>query len=828
MLLIIGFACLVLVNSALLSAAESNANSGDALTLLEKHCVSCHNDTEKKGSLDLSTREALVQGGQSGDVIDIESPTDSYLIQTVRHEIDPYMPFKKPKLSDADIEVLVNWMASGAKYDRKLKAAEGAVATRSGFEITETDRSHWAFQPVVRPPLPEVDSKKSKHKLINPIDHFILAKLQEKGLDFSPEVSRETLIRRVTLDMIGLPPTPAEIDDFIGDTSPDAYERLIDRLLASPHYGERWGRHWLDLARYAETDGFEHDAVRPNSWRYRDYVIKAFNEDKPYDRFIREQLAGDELWPDDIDAIIATGFNLLGPDMVDSSDQVQRRLNTLNDMTDTTSLVFLGLTMGCARCHDHKFEPISQKDYYSFQAHFTSAEFDRDCLIASKEELKAHELARNEYHKHPAVRELQDLEKPVREKVRQEKMAMLSPEAMTALQTPPEKRTVEQKNLALESEPLVDVSIKEMVSAMDDEVKARREQLLKEVKKVPAPPQLSRTAALTNGQPAKTFVLHRGEYTQPGDEVQPRCPEVLESPERESPEPLSPSQEIQDAAGCRTELADWIASPENPLTARVMVNRIWRQHFGHGIVGTPSNFGTHGLKPTHPELLDWLASEFMARGWSMKQLHRLMLTSRTYRQVSSASPKSRGMQVDRENTLYWRMNRLRLEGEAIRDSLLAVSGQLNPAMGGPGVFPPLPAALFKGSKGWKVSPDERDHVRRSVYIFARRNLRFPFLEVFDAPDNNLSCPAREQSTTAPQSLTLLNSEEVVNAADALAKRLEAETKDTNQRITRAYRLTLGRKPTSTELAMSQEFLADSPLSEFCRALFNLNDFVYVE
>jgi hypothetical protein len=347
--------------------------------------------------------------------------------------------------------------------------------------------------------------------------------------------------------------------------------------------------------------------------------------------------------------------------------------------------------------------------------------------------------------------------------------------------------------------------------------------------------------ALADGPAAKTFVLNRGEYTQPGDEVAPRQPEVLALVSSSSHDRLE--REARDGAGSgsvaekgqtaadksRANLADWIASPENPLTARVMTNRIWKQHFGQGLVATPSNFGTHGLKPSHPELLDWLASEFIDSGYSIKHMHRLMLTSRTYRQVSAAVANQQALKSDRENTLYWRMNRLRLEGEAIRDSLLAVSGQLNPKMGGPGVFPPLPTALFKGSKGgWEVSADKSDHVRRSVYIFSRRNLRFPFLEVFDAPDNNLSCPSRERSTTAPQSLTLLNSSEVTAAADALADRLTREAKTDQERIVMAYRLALGRKPTASELKLSQEFLAESPLNELCRALFNMNDFVYVE
>ena len=426
---------------------------------------------------------------------------------------------------------MARWVELGVHYDRKLKAPKGAESRNSGFQITETDREHWAFQPIVQPPLPDVkDAEAASGKdftVTNPIDRFVLAKLQQNGLGFSPEASRELLIRRVTLDLIGLPPTLKEIDDFVNDSSADAYDQLIERLLASPHYGERWGRHWLDLARYAETDGFEHDAVRPNSWRFRDYVIQSFNADKPYDRFIREQLAGDEIWPEEAEPAIATGFNLLGPDMVDSSDQVQRRINTLNDMTDTTSLVFLGLTIGCARCHDHKFEPLSQKDYYSLQAHFSSALFDRSRCIASDEEREKYDSAMQAYNQHPLVRECTEMEEPVLKKLRQEKLASLSPEAITALETPPKKRTIEQVNLVLETEPTIAVSEKEMLEAMDDGSKEKRQSLMKEIQRLPKPPTLPMAVSLEAGPAAKTFVLNRGEYTQPLDEVEPLCPEIL-------------------------------------------------------------------------------------------------------------------------------------------------------------------------------------------------------------------------------------------------------------------------------------------------------------
>lgn len=789
---------------AISSSAE--APNLDALALLETHCVRCHGGEKTKGGLDLTTRETLLKGGETGAVIDSANPDSSILIRSLRGETDSRMPYKEDKLPDGDITKISDWIAAGANYPRKLKAI--ASSPKGEFVISEIDRKHWAFQPITRPAPPPISN------LENPIDRFIAAKLREANLDFSPASARERLIRRVTFDLIGLPPTPEEVKTFVNDPSPNAYGKLIDHLLASPHYGERWGRHWLDLARFAESDGFEHDAVRPNSWRYRDYVIRAFNADKPYDQFIREQLAGDELYPGNPEALTATAFNLLGPDMVDSSDQIQRRHNTLNDMTDTMSLTFLGLTLGCARCHDHKFEPLSQRDYYSLQAFFTPAKFNSSAPIPTPAERAAYEGAMQEYNNHPKVKELAELETAPRVEIFKRKAAQLSPEAQMAHNTPADQRNAEQANLVLETEDKVNVTDADINNVLKNPELAQRKQLLDEIKKLPKPKPLPQTMALANeNRPPRANVLNRGEYAQPLDEVDAATPVVLASLKLNS-----------NSQKPRSALANWVASPENPLTARVMVNRIWQHHFGRGLVASPSNFGTQGQRPTHPELLDWLASEFIDSGWSVKQLHKLMLTSRAYQQTSVAIS---GTTIDPENKLYWRMNRLRLEGEAIRDSLLAISGELKTEMGGPGVFPPIPKELFQGATGWNAKPNDPQNSRRSIYIFARRNLRFPFLEVFDAPDNNLSCPIREQSTTAPQSLTLLNSDEVIRAADLTAQRLAREPSPEKQ-IRLAYELALSREPSAKEMEIAREFIASSPLAEFCRALFNLNDFVYVD
>ncbi len=693
---------------------------------------------------------------------------------------------------------------------------------------------HWAFQPVrtVEPP-----AVRDSSWIRTPIDRFILSKLESARLKPSPQANREKLIRRISFGLIGLPPTPGEVNAFISGSSPEAYDQLIDRFLNSPHYGERWARHWLDLARYAESDGFEHDAVRPYSWRYRDYVIEALNEDKPYDRFIREQLAGDELFPDEPSALIATGFNLLGPDMVDSADQTQRRLNTLNDMTDTAGSVFLGLTLGCARCHDHKFEPFTQRDYFSMQAFFAPTEFRREQPVPTAQERAVHKHAMAEYERltHVERRQIEQIELPYRQKLFEEKLSKLSEDAQLAYRTLGERRTKEQEGTVQETAPQVKVTDAEVANALSKEHRARRAALQAELKKVPKPDSLPLAMVLQNSKRSapKTRVLARGDYNNPREEVQPAVPVVF-------PVSLNPNLNLTPALTRRAALANWIASSNNPLTARVIVNRIWQHHFGRGLVSSPSDFGTQGQRPTHPELLDWLANEFIRSGWSLKGMHKLIMRSAVYQQSSEASPEA--LNRDLENKLVSRQNRARIEGEAIRDSLLAISGRLNCQMGGPGVSPPIPGDIMKTANNWTASTNLAEHHRRSIYVFARRNLRFPFLEVFDAPDSNLSCPERGRSTTAPQSLTLLNSEEVMAASRATAERVRDAATSANDRIDFAFRLVLGRRASSQEMSIAREFIranyrdgeptqldgADGNYSELCRALFNLNAFVYAE
>ncbi len=692
--------------------------------------------------------------------------------------------------------------------------------------FTADKKNHWAWKKPVRPALPAV---RELGWARNPIDRFVLARLEARGLKPAPAASRPQLLRRLAFDLIGLPPTMEEMDAFLADRAPNAWEKAVERLLASPRYGERWGRHWLDLARFAESNGYEHDEIRPDAWRFRDYVIRAFNSNKPYDRFVQEQVAGDELFPDDVDAMIATGFNLLGPDMTDSANQAQRRQNTLDDMTDTAGLAFLGMTIACARCHDHKFEPIPQTDYYRLQAFFAPAQFRADLSVAGYDETARHDQLMKRYQVlvRPVQDALAEVEAPYRKKLREGRLAKVSDEARAAHLTPPEKRSAAQKELVEKTNRLLVVTPKELTAAMSESDRARQQRLQAELRSFDGhkPPPLSVAMGLREAgttAPA-THLLRRGELSNPGDELWPGFPLILTALQETKPD-VRPMAER--STGRRSALVRWLTDPDNPLTARVLVNRLWQHHFGRGIVATASDFGVRGDPPTHPDLLDWLATEFVHSGWNIKHMHRLMLTSATYQQATTASAQA--LSQDPDNLLLSRMNRLRLEGEIIRDSLLVISGQLFGKMGGPGVFPPIPADAGQSAKEWKTSSSATDHVRRSVYIFARRNLRFPFLEAFDLPDSNLSCPKREQSTTAPQALALLNASDVLTAARALAAQLERDVDSATARIERAYRLVLARPPSPTELRLGQDFLAHSPLSELCRALFNVNEFIYLD
>ena len=692
--------------------------------------------------------------------------------------------------------------------------------------------------------------------ILNPIDAFILAGLRAKRIPAGERADRRTLIRRVSFDLIGLPPTPDEADAFTSDTSAGAYEKLVDRLLASPHYGERWARHWLDLARYAESEGFKSDEMRPNAWRYRDYVIQSLNSDKPYDRFIKEQIAGDELYPGDPDALIATGFCRHWPDESNAQDLKKRRQEILNDITDTTGSTVLGLTVGCARCHDHKYDPITQKDYYKLQAFFAAVR-PRDDLVAMPPDRKTEwDRKQQEWDTRTAdIRtQVNALEEPVRQRTYKDRFKRFPEEVQEAVSTPPAKRTALQWILYHKALPQLEFSESAILGGMKPEQKQQWTELNKKLQSFATlkPEPLPTALGITDVGPdaPKTFTLLAGVYDKPKAEVEPGVFTILNCAVPKPP------ITVANTTGRRAAFATWLTSPENPFTARVIVNRVWQYHFGRGLAATSSDLGNAGERPSHPELLDWLASEFIRQGWSLKKLHKMILTSNTFRQASSFNAAA--SRADPEDRLLWRFPRRRLEGEVIRDSILAVSGTLNTKMGGSSVMPELPSGVT--TRGyWHESADPAERNRRSVYVFVKRNLRFPLFEAFDMPDTHEACSRREVTTTAPQALMLLNDESVLLAARHFAGRvIQQAGTDRELQVAAAYRLALNRLPTEEEKHLSGAFLqrqtrllgqrvvdkqavllpvpppesfdnaSGAALVDLCHALMNTNEFLYVE
>ena len=734
-----------------------------------------------------------------------------------------------------------------------------------------------------------------------PVDAFILARLEQKGLTPAPLADRGVLLRRVTLDLTGLPPKPEEVEAFLRDTRPDAYARVVEGLLASPHYGERWARHWMDVVGYAESNGYEADAERPHAWRYRDYLVRSFNEDKPYDRFVTEQLAGDLLLSSLIphpsslafaDLLVATGFNRCGPVHVVSGNtnpEVNRQ-EQLTEMTGAVGSAFLGLTIGCARCHDHKFDPITQAEYYQMQAFFAAARPEDVAIATAEEESRSKRQAEDLQKKIAPLRQrVAELEAPYKSLLTELKKASLEPAYRAALDVPAAKRTAEQKKQAEHAAILIKVTWDELLEAMTPEERARRAQWRSQIHALEAqmPPPAARAWAVREDKKTpQTYILKRGDPKRKGREVQPGFPAVLTAAREEDPGHRAPSPSHRARRGSpdpaetparrgspdpadtpdRLALARWLTQPDHPLTARVLVNRLWQHHFGRGLVATPNDFGLHGEAPTHPELLDWLAREFVRGGWSIKHLHRLMVLSSTYQQASRLPEEAPARRIDPDNRLLARMNRQRLEGEALRDSALAVSGRLNPKLGGPMVRVPLEPEVYEliFTEGepdglWHVSPDPREHTRRSIYLFAKRNVRLPLFEAFDQPDSLSSCPVRPVSTFAPQALILLNGPFMQHESQALAARLWRECgPEADRQVRRAYGLALGRSSREVELCTAREFLdrqadlirdrlrnrqpvrlppglpigadpaAAAALADFCLALFNRNEFLYVD
>jgi hypothetical protein len=713
--------------------------------------------------------------------------------------------------------------------------------------FTPAQRKYWAFQPIARPPVPVAK--------INPVDAFILEKLQARKLTLSPVADRVTLLRRITFDLIGLPPTPQEVDAFLADKSPNAYEKVVDRLLASPRYGERWARHWLDLARYAESEGFKADETRPNAWRYRDYVIQSFNQNKPYDRFVKEQIAGDELWPNDPWAHVATGFNRHYPDESNARNLWQRRQEILNDITDTVGSTFLGMTYGCARCHDHKFDPILHTDYYRLQAFFANTAADDSISMISREELAQYQSKKAiwEQQTKPVRDQIAVLLDPKKAELRKEYFDKYPEEIQAAITKPGAERSPLEWQMYHKAQPYLVFDDDTASKSLKGDAKAKYQSLLVELRKFSSldpgePPVGIGMKDLSASAPA-THVLNVGAYDAPLQEVQPGFLAIVNP----NPPNVIPPAGLS-STGRRTALANWIASPENPLTARVMVNRMWFHHFGQGITPDPSDFGAMGGKPSHPEMLDWLASEFIRGGWDMKAMHKLMVMSKTYQQSSAMIEAS--AKEDPRDKLLWRFPRERLEGEVIRDAALSVSGLLNEEMGGPSVFPELPAGAGKPRGGWKLS-DSAERNRRSVYVFVRRNSRYPMLEAFDMPDTHESCGRRNKTITAPQAMSMLNGKVSLEWAQAFAGRLLTDAgTDKPAQIDEAFRLAFSRHPDGFEKDTVQTFfekqskllagrvsagetlalpaampqgydpIQGAALVDFCQMLLNSNEFVY--
>lgn len=728
--------------------------------------------------------------------------------------------------------------------------AANTIETKDVF--TPAQKNHWAFKKVIRPAIPTVRDQAWAQ---NPVDAFILQKLEAAGIRPAPPADRVTLLRRVSFDLIGLPPTPEEVQAFLADRSPNAYEKVVDRLLASPHYGERWARHWLDLARYAESEGFKSDETRPNVWRYRDYVIKAFNENKPYDRFVKEQIAGDEFFPNDPEARVATAFNRHYPDESNARNLMQRRQEILDDITDVTGSVFLGLTYGCARCHNHKFDPILQADYYRLQAFYANTTADDEIPMIPEEKIREHKAKMAVWKEQTrSIRErMAALLAPKKAAILKEFVDKYPPEIQAILEKPAKERNPYEWMMFYKAKPYLEIDDATAAKALKGEDKNTYAALKQELQKFDNiyPGDLPTGSGMRDisAQAPATHVLKVGVYDNPQEEVPPGFLTLLAPGAAKVAPPAG-----LNSTGRRAALANWLTDPANPLPARVMVNRIWHHHFGQGIVGTPSDFGLMGQRPTHPELLDYLADEFIKSGWDVKKMHKLIVTSNTYRQSATFNEES--AKADSRNKLLWRFPRQRLEAEVIRDASLAVSGLLNAKVGGPSVMPELPAGMPPPRGGWKVSSAE-DQNRRSVYIFVRRNSRYPMLEVFDMPDTHESCGRRNNTITAPQALSLLNGNVVLSWAQSFAGRVLTEAgPDSKKQIERAYELAYSRKPDGTERDALETFLQKqrgiiseraqagkklalppsmpesvdkvhaAALVDLCHMLLNSNEFVY--
>jgi cytochrome c553 len=802
----------VLFLLALPAAAAPPDFARDIQPLLQARCQACHGSKVQMHGLRLDRRSSALQGGESGVPAVVPGDSSQSLLIRYVEGRDPkiVMPPAGSRLTSDQIALLRAWIDAGATWPGNDEPSAAPAAT-----------NHWAFQPIRRPAVPALHDPWVR----NPVDAFILQKLRERGLKPAPPATPGAIRRRIYADLIGLPPSLAEQAQSIA--TPAAVDALVDDLLARPSYGERWARHWLDLVRFAETNGYERDATKPSAWRYRDYVIRAFNRDKPFDRFTLEQLAGDELPDASAETFTALTYYRLGPWDDEPADPQTDRFDQLDDIVNTTSQVFLGVTLGCARCHNHKFEPLTARDYYSLLAVFDGLQRPRkgrtefDLPAGTWPEVEA--IHRRDRAIETAEKRIQEVRDQVRSQLLKSGATGLPADAAAAFLVPPIERNATQQALVKSHTARLEGKVTEALSPdQQSEIAAVRNQI-ESLRR--ATPDIQRAYYLYEPEPkiAPTHLLIRGKADQPGPEVTPAIPAVLRREPLVFPAPQRTSLR-------RLTFANWLVSRDNPLTARVIVNRVWQHHFGEGLVRTSSDFGVKGERPSHPELLDWLAAWFMDHGWSIKQLHRLILGSNTYRM--SKQWNDAAATADPEDRLLWRMPYQRLEVEVIRDSALAASGRLNPAMFGPSMYPHIPPAALEGNsdpdKIWKQS-DEEEGSRRTIYAFLKRSMVVPMLEVLDLCDTSRTAARRQNTSVPTQALTLFNGDFVNRQARYFADRLRREAgDDPAKQINLAYRLALARPPLPKEVAAMLDFLKREPLEQMCRVIFNLNEFAYVD
>ena len=790
--------------------------------ILVESCFECHaNDPEDLGgALALTSRASILRGGDSGPAVDANSPTESLLLKVINYDIYEMPP--EGKLERERIKILSQWVELGMPFAPEDEKDISAESHSSVPQVNEETKKWWSFQKVVRPEIPTV---KNKAWVQNPIDQFVLKQLEDVSLMPAEPASRETLVRRAYYDLIGLPPTPAQVDAFVNSSDSKAYPKLIEELLASPHYGEKWGRHWLDLVRYAESNSFERDGTKPFVWRYRDYVIRSFNADKPYDRFLQEQLAGDEFEDVTPESIIATGYYRLGQWDDEPADAQLAKYDDLDDILATTSQTMLGLTVNCARCHDHKIDPIPTSDYYQMASFFENirrygVRSNESVEDASIKIIQAGEATEEQKQRHAA--QLKTVDDQINEIVEKAK---------------PGFQDVEHEDFQYEMNKIAILRKRVGNEITRKEFDAFKRHLTKRNEIIANPPGSIKVLCVKERGPdaPETFVRIRGNAHVKGKQVEPRFISVLSPPEPEIMKTKSGT-----TTGRRMALAKWISSPDNPLTARVMVNRIWQYHFGRGIVRTASDFGFQGSKPTHPELLDWLASEFVERKWSIKEMHRLMMNSAAYQM--SGQHNETAYEKDPANDLFWKFNLRRLTAEEIRDSILAVNEELNKdKMFGPSIYPVLPKEVLAGQsrpgQNWGSSSDD-DRRRRSIYIHVKRSLSVPILSTNDSADTDNTCPVRFITTQPTQALGMMNSDFTNKQAKLFADNVRKQHDELKAQVTTVLSRVMQREPKKQEVDRGLEFIQtlidkedatpETAFEMFCLMALNMNEFVYLD